>query len=80
MNQQINRLNELMTLARQRYLEAGGDSHRTPSGLPGDDYLTHEERREALALAQNLFNEEYINTYLNKKKSSRKPLKIKENH
>ncbi|ACK72076.1 conserved hypothetical protein [Gloeothece citriformis PCC 7424] len=50
-NQQTEaRLQVLMTLAKERYLAAGGDPKRCPSGLKGDDYLTEEERQEAIKL------------------------------
>jgi hypothetical protein len=65
--QKINRLDELMALARQRYLKAGGNPHCTPSGMKGEDFLTDEERQEALALARELFNENYLNQYLKQK-------------
>ena len=44
------RLQELMTLAKERYLAAGGDKNHCPSGKKGDDYLTDDERKEALLL------------------------------
>ncbi|MGK7876469.1 MAG: hypothetical protein AB4426_25200 [Xenococcaceae cyanobacterium] len=65
--QQVRRLDELMAISRQRYLDAGGDPRRTPSGLKGDDYLTDEERQEALKLARAILNDEYINNYIQKK-------------
>jgi hypothetical protein len=44
------RLQELINTARQRYLDAGGNPRRCPSGYNGDDYMTDEERQEAMAL------------------------------
>jgi hypothetical protein len=44
------RLQELINIARQRYLKAGGDPKRCPSGREGDDYLTDEERQEVIKL------------------------------
>ena len=44
------RLQELINIAQQRYLSAGGDPKRCPSGLKGDDYFTDEERQEAMIL------------------------------
>ena len=52
--QQDVRLAEILALGRQRYLEAGGDPRRCPSGRHGDDYLTDEERKEALMLGRKL--------------------------
>ena len=53
--QQYARLHEILLTGRQRYLEAGGDPRRCPSGRHGDDYLTDEERQEALELGRKLF-------------------------
>jgi truncated hemoglobin YjbI len=53
--QQYARLHEILLTGRQRYLEAGGDPRRCLSGRHGDDYLTNEERQEALELGQKLF-------------------------
>ncbi|PIG90518.1 hypothetical protein [Gloeocapsopsis sp. IPPAS B-1203] len=52
--QQDARLAEIVALGRQRYLSAGGDPRSCPSGMHGDDYLTDEERQEALVLMQKL--------------------------
>lgn len=52
--QQDARLAEIVALGRQRYLEAGGEPRRCPSGLHGDDYLTDEERQEAIMLMRQL--------------------------
>lgn len=52
--QQDARLAEIVALGRQRYLEVGGDPRRCPSGRYGDDYLTDEERQEALMLGRKL--------------------------
>ena len=68
--EQDRRLGELMAIARQRFLDAGGDPRRLPSGLKGDDYMTDEEREEALTIARSLFNDEYINSYLEKKRQN----------
>ena len=45
-----SQLQALMALAKERYLDAGGDPKHFPSGRQGDDFLTDEERREALLL------------------------------
>lgn len=44
------RLQELINIARQRYLDAGGYLKSCPSGRKGDDYMTDEEREEAMLL------------------------------
>lgn len=66
--EQDRRLGELMAIARQRFLDAGGDPRHPPSGLKGDDYMTDAERQEALTIARSLFNDEYIKTYLKNKR------------
>ena len=53
--QQYARLQELTALARQRYLEAGGDPTRCPSGVQGDDYMTDAERQESIELTRTVF-------------------------
>ncbi|MEH2043829.1 hypothetical protein [Nostoc sp.] len=58
--QQAQRILELFAIARQRYLDAGGNPRRTPKGLKGDDYMTDEERQEALVLGRQIFPQEYI--------------------
>ncbi|MEG4346307.1 hypothetical protein QUB70_23960 [Microcoleus sp. A003_D6] len=68
--QQDRRLGELMAIARQRFLDAGGDPRHPPSGLKGDDYMTDAERQEALTIARSLFNDEYIKTYLKNKRQN----------
>lgn len=68
--QQDRRLGELMAIARQRFLDAGGDPRHPPSGLKGDDYMTDAEREEALTIARSLFNDQYIKTYLENKRQN----------
>jgi hypothetical protein len=53
--QQYNRIGEIAALGRQRYLDAGGDPCRCPSGRHGNDYLTHEERQELFRLVRQVF-------------------------
>jgi len=62
--QQAHRMLELFAIARQRYLDAGGDPLRTPSGRIGDDYMTLPERQEALELGRQVFDQEYVNKFL----------------
>ncbi|MBE9187154.1 hypothetical protein IQ270_21475 [Microcoleus sp. LEGE 07076] len=68
--EQDRRLGELMAIARQRFLDAGGDPRHPPSGLKGDDYMTDAEREEALTIARSLFNDEYIKSYLKNKRQN----------
>ncbi|NJK65146.1 MAG: hypothetical protein HC941_00190 [Microcoleus sp. SU_5_3] len=68
--EQDRRLGELMAIARQRFLDAGGDPRHPPSGLKGDDYMTDAERQEALTIARSLFNDEYIKSYLENKRQN----------
>lgn len=44
------RLQALIRVARQRYLDAGGNPKKCPSGRKGDDYFTDDEREEAMIL------------------------------
>ncbi len=68
--EQDRRLGELMAIARQRFLDAGGDPRHPPSGLKGDDYMTDAERQEALTIARSLFNDQYIKNYLKNKRQN----------
>ena len=74
--QQDRRLGELMAIARQRFLDAGGDPRHPPSGIKGDDYMTDAERQEALTIARSLFNDQYIKTYLENKRQNNLQLQI----
>ena len=53
--QQYQRLTEIFDIARQRYLDAGGDPHRSSGSLHGNDYLTDEEKREIRHLGNQVF-------------------------
>jgi hypothetical protein len=44
------------------------NSDATGVDIKGDDYMTDEERQEALTIARALFNDEYIKTYLHNKR------------
>ncbi|MBW4620484.1 MAG: hypothetical protein KME17_14170 [Cyanosarcina radialis HA8281-LM2] len=59
--QQSQRMGELAKIARQRYLDAGGDPQRSANG---DEWLTDAEKQEYLTLARQIFAEEYIDNYL----------------
>jgi hypothetical protein len=51
LKQKYQRLREIFALARQRYLEAGGDPLR-----PTDNrYLTDEEKQEAFEIGMQVF-------------------------
>ena len=52
---QYERFKELFALSKKRYLDAGGDPRRCPSGRKGDDYLTDEERKELFAIGDKIF-------------------------
>lgn len=54
--QQYARLHEILLIGRGRYLEAGGEDRRCPSGRHDNDYLTDQERQEALQLGRKLFS------------------------
>lgn len=69
--QQARRMLELFVIARKRYLDAGEAPRRTPSGRNGDDYMSEQERQEALELGRQVFDEEYINSYLKTKRQNR---------
>ncbi|MEH2303123.1 MAG: hypothetical protein V7K88_30190 [Nostoc sp.] len=58
--QRSQRILELFAIARQRYLDAVGNPRCTPSGLKKDDYMTDEEKQEALVLGRQIFPQEYI--------------------
>ena len=62
--QQDVRLAQITALGRVRYLEAGGDPGRCPSGRNGDDYLTDEERQEAFLLMRKLAGISVKNGYV----------------
>ncbi|NER33005.1 MAG: hypothetical protein F6J93_02815 [Oscillatoria sp. SIO1A7] len=57
---QSARLQELTAIARQRYIEAGGDPKRCPSGRKGDDYMTDEERKEAIELMRQIAGDRIV--------------------
>ncbi|MEL4894280.1 hypothetical protein [Crocosphaera sp. Alani8] len=65
------RLQELSQLARQRYLNTGGD----PLHSANDKHLTNEEKEEFKTLLSQVFDQEYINRYL----EQNQPLKSRQN-
>ncbi|NEO45748.1 MAG: hypothetical protein F6K55_17095 [Moorea sp. SIO4A3] len=52
--QQYQRMIELSTLARKRYLDSGGDPNRASGSLHNENYMTAEEQQEFLVLARAL--------------------------
>lgn len=61
---QARRMLELCKISRQRYLDAGGDRRLSVGSLNGNENFTDEEKQEFLELAQQVFDTEYINKYL----------------
>jgi hypothetical protein len=61
--QQVRRMRELVKLSRQRYLEAGGNPHRSTNG---NEWMTQEEKQEYLTLARQVYDQEAIAHYLQK--------------
>lgn len=53
--QQYQRLTELLDLARQRYLDGGGDPNQSSGSLHGQDYLTETEKQELRDLGERVF-------------------------
>lgn len=53
--QQYERLTELLDLARQRYLDGGGDPNQSSGSLHGEDYLTETEKQELRDLGDRVF-------------------------
>lgn len=53
--QHYQRLTEIFDIARQRYLDDGGDPHQSSGSLHGDDYLTDEEKQEIRYLGNRVF-------------------------
>ena len=53
--QQYERFTEILNTGKQRYIEAKGTHKGYRAGLKGQDYLTDEERQEALSLVRHMF-------------------------
>lgn len=62
--QKARRMLELSGIARQRYLDAGGNPIRSSN----EKYMTKSEQQEFLELGAQVFDDEYINNYLQKKR------------
>lgn len=54
-DEQYQRLQAIFALARQRYLQAGGDPSRSGGSLNQQDYLTDAEKQEIRELGQLVF-------------------------
>ena len=52
---QYQRLTELLDLARQRYLDGGGDPNQSSGSLHGRDYLSEAEKQELRDLGDRVF-------------------------
>lgn len=60
--QKARRLQQLSQLARKRYLDAGGN----PLRYANEQQLNDEEQQEFQTLLSQVFDQEYINQYLDK--------------
>ncbi|MDJ0731678.1 MAG: hypothetical protein QNJ33_16975 [Crocosphaera sp.] len=63
--QQYQRLQEIFNIARQRYLDDGGNPHHSGGGVSGKDYLTDAEKEEIRLLGNQVFGE--TNSLIQKK-------------
>jgi hypothetical protein len=57
--EQYQKLIDLFTKARQRYLEAGGNPYQSGGSLNQRDCLTEEEKREIRELRKQVFVDNY---------------------
>ncbi|MCC5663106.1 hypothetical protein LC653_03930 [Nostoc sp. CHAB 5784] len=64
--EQIRRLVELGSIARQRHLDTGGNPHLSVGSLNNNDTLNEEEKQEFLKLANQIFDDKSIANYLKK--------------
>ena len=62
--QQYERFKELFALARQRYLDAGGDPQRSNGSLHNNEYLTEQERKELSILGRKLSEIRIVDGYV----------------
>lgn len=53
---QYQRLREIFSRGRQRYLNAGGNPRLSAGSLNGQDYLSDAEKKEILELGRQVFN------------------------
>jgi hypothetical protein len=59
-NQQYQRLREIFSTARKRYLEAGGNPKLPGGSLNGQDCLTAEEKQEIVELGKQVFTQKQV--------------------
>jgi hypothetical protein len=62
--QKYERFKELFEIARQRYLDAGGDPKHSSGTLHKNDYLTDEERQELFKLGSELSGDRIVGGYI----------------
>jgi hypothetical protein len=55
---QYQRLQEIFNVARQRYLNAGGDPQLPGGSLNGQDCLTVQEKQEIIELGKQVFRQQ----------------------
>lgn len=65
--QQVKRMAELGRIAKERYLNAGGNPRLSVGSLNDNDTLTKEEKQEFLKLANEIFDDESIANFLKKR-------------
>ncbi|NJK48955.1 hypothetical protein HC931_12930 [Candidatus Gracilibacteria bacterium] len=53
--QQYEKVKIILDLGKQRYVTAGGNPKKYRAGFKEKDYLTDEERQEALTIMRQLF-------------------------
>ena len=53
--QKFSRFQEILDTGKQRYVEAGGNPRKYRAGFKGQDYLTDEERQEAVQIMRQMF-------------------------
>lgn len=69
--EQAQRMLELFSIARQRYLESGGD----PNHSANEQWLTQAEKEELLSLGEQVFSEQYIKEYKTRKQQQNQQVK-----
>jgi hypothetical protein len=62
--QRYARFQEIVEIGKQRYVDAGGNPQRYRAGLKGQDYLTDEERKEAIRIMRQMFGISITNGYV----------------
>ncbi len=62
--QKYARFQEIVEIGKQRYVDAGGNPQRYRAGFKGQDYLTDEERKEAIRIMRQMFGISITNGYV----------------